>query len=91
MQAPSFNKPVATTAFGMLTNESIHQFVPFNPNDEGECANGCVVAIGLTIAQEKSLLLVPQQMSERISCLQCSKRELAQPSTFTSISGVKWA
>ena len=89
MQAPSFNKPVAATAFGLLTNEWILKFVPFNPNDEGECANGCVVAIGLTSAQERSLLLVPRQMSERISCLQCSKLEPARASTFTSISGPK--
>ena len=89
MQAPSFNKPVTATAFGLLTNESILKFVPFNPNDEGECENECVVAIGLTSAQGKSLLLVPRQMSERIPCLQCSRLELAQTSTFTSISGPK--
>ena len=49
----------------------------------------CVVAIGLTGVQERSLLRVPQKMTERISCLQCSKLELDQASTFSSIRGVK--
>jgi hypothetical protein len=42
MKAPSFGIPVAVTAFGVLTNKSLKKFVPFNPNDEGECVNGCV-------------------------------------------------
>jgi len=41
-QAPSFGAPIAVTAFGVLTDESLSRFVPFNPNDEGECANGYV-------------------------------------------------
>jgi hypothetical protein len=42
MQAPSFGIPVAVTAFGVLTDKSLKYFVPFNPNDEGECSNECV-------------------------------------------------
>ena len=43
-QAPRFGKPVAVTAFGVLTDESRKKFVPFNPNDEGECATECVLS-----------------------------------------------
>ena len=49
----------------------------------------CVVAIGLTGVQQNSLLRVPQEMTEGLSCLMCSKLELAQASTFSSIRGVR--
>ena len=44
MQAPRFGKPVAVTAFGVLIDKSRKTFVPFNPNDEGECATECVLS-----------------------------------------------
>jgi len=44
MQAPRFGKPIALTAFGVLIDESRKKFVPFNPNDEGKCATGCLLS-----------------------------------------------
>ena len=44
METARFGKPVAITAFGVLTDESRKKFVPFNPNDEGECAIECVLS-----------------------------------------------
>ena len=49
----------------------------------------CVVVMGLTGVQAKTLPPVRQQMNERRSSGQCSALELMQASTYSSISGVK--
>ena len=49
----------------------------------------CVIAMGLTGAQETTLLPVRQRPNERVSSRQCSMLELKQASTYSSISGVK--
>ena len=44
IQAPTFGKPDAVTAIGVLTDKSEEYFSPLNHNDEGGCATECLLS-----------------------------------------------